>query len=144
VKDRLHTLVRSQLSLAALGVAFAFALGGCSGSSGGGSAAASSQDAAGGGAGAGAPGGSAANGRHRMAQALASLGLSDDQKTQIRAIMSAARKESAGADPATRRANYKAAIAKIDSVLTPDQLTKWHAKLDEMRKERQPGASPQS
>jgi len=142
VKDRLHTLVRSQLSLAVLGVAFVFALGGCAGSSGGGGAAASSQDASGGGA--GAPAGSAANGRHRMAQALASLGLSDDQKSQIRAIMSAARKESAGADPATRRANYKAAIAKIDGVLTPDQLTKWHAKLDEMRKERQPGASPQS
>jgi Spy/CpxP family protein refolding chaperone len=120
-------------------MAFAFALGACSGSSGGG-AAASAQDAAGG----GGAGTSAANGRHRMAQALASLGLSDDQKSQIRAIMGAARKESAGADPATRRANYKAAIAKIDSVLTPDQLTKWHAKLAEMRKERQPGASPQS
>jgi len=79
-----------------------------------------------------------------MAEALATLGLSDEQKSQIRDIMSATRKQNADADPATRRANYKAAFAKIDGVLTPDQRAKLHAKLDEFRKERQAGASPQS
>ncbi len=140
MKDRLHALVRAQLSLAAIGVALAFALGGCSGTSSGGGSGASQDAASGGGAAAGAPGGSPANGRRWMAKALASLGLSDDQKTRIRAIMSATRKENAGADPATRRANFKAAFAKIDDVLTPDQRTK----LAELRKERQAGASPQS
>jgi Spy/CpxP family protein refolding chaperone len=64
-----------------------------------------------------------------MAQALASLGLSAAQKEQIRAIMSAARKQNADADPTTRRANFQAAFAKIDGVLTPAQRTKLHAML---------------
>ncbi len=141
MKDRLHIIVRTQLALAAIGVAFALTLGGCSGSNsgdsaaGGGSGAATAQDAGGAGG-----AGSAASGRHWMAKALASLGLSDDQKSKIRGIMSDARKQSAGADPATRRANFRAAMAKIDAVLTPDQRTK----LDEMRKERQQGAKTQS
>ena len=137
--EHLHVFRRAHISLAAAGVALALALGGCSGSnsasSGGGY-----QDA---GAGS-ASGQSPANGRHRMAQALASLGLSDSQKTQIRDIMSDARKNSTGADPATRRANFQAAIAKIDTVLTPDQRTKLHAKLAQMRSERPQRASPQS
>jgi Spy/CpxP family protein refolding chaperone len=77
-----------------------------------------------------------------MAEALMGLGLSDAQKSQIRDIMSAARKQSAGADPATRRANFAAAMAKIDTVLTPDQRTKLHQKLDQMRSERQQSSSP--
>jgi Spy/CpxP family protein refolding chaperone len=56
--------------------------------------------------------------------------------------MSAARKQSAGADQATRRANFQAAMAKIDTILTPDQRTKLHAKLDQMRNERQQSSSP--
>jgi len=74
-----------------------------------------------------------------MAQALASLGLTDAQKNQIRAIMSAARKENASADPATRRANFQAAFAKIDTVLTPAQRTKLHAML---KRHDEPTAPP--
>ena len=96
-----------------------------------------SQDA-GGSAAVGGPSG----GRHRMAEALMGLGLSDAQKAQVRDIMSAARKQSAGADQATRRANFQAAMAKIDTILTPDQRTKLHAKLDQMRNERQQSSSP--
>ncbi len=103
-----------------------------------GSAAASSAPDAGaspadaGGASAGTPG-SRAGGRRLMAKALASVGLTADQKSQIRAIMKAARAESANADPETRRANYKAAMAKMETVLTPDQLTAYHAKMAELR-----------
>jgi Spy/CpxP family protein refolding chaperone len=79
-----------------------------------------------------------------MAQALMGLGLSDAQKTQIRDIMSAARAQNAGADADTRRANMKAAMAKIDTILTPDQRTKLHAKLAELRKQREANAPPQS
>jgi Spy/CpxP family protein refolding chaperone len=139
MKEHLHVFRRAHMSLAAAGIALALALGGCSGSnsasSGGGA-----QDA---GAGA-ASGQSPANGRHMMAQVLATLGLSDAQKTQIRSIMKDARKNSAGADPATRRANYQAAMAKIDTVLTPDQRTKLHAKLAQLRSERQQSAPSQS
>jgi Spy/CpxP family protein refolding chaperone len=79
-----------------------------------------------------------------MAQALMGLGLTDAQKSQIRDIMSAARKDNANADPATRRANYKAAFEKIDTILTPEQRTQLHAKLAELRKERLQGAASQS
>jgi Spy/CpxP family protein refolding chaperone len=141
LKDHLRAFIRTRFSLGAAGIALAFALGGCSGStSGAGGDAAGSTTAGASTAG----GGAAANGRHRMAEALMGLGLSDAQKTQIRDIMSAARKQSEGADPATRRANYKAAFAKIDDVLTPDQRAKMHAKMDEMRKEREASAPPQS
>ncbi len=77
-------------------------------------------------------------GRHMMAQALMSLGLSDDQKGKIRDIMSDVKKQNEGVtDPETRRANYKAGYTKIETVLTPDQRTKLHAKMEEMRKERE-------
>jgi Spy/CpxP family protein refolding chaperone len=135
VKDRFHAVVRTPIALAAILAAFAFALAGCSGSN---TAGGSSQDTGG----AAAAGGGAAGGRHRMAEALMGLGLSDAQKSQIRDIMSAARKQSAGADPATRRANFAAAMAKIDTVLTPGQRTKLHQKLDQMRSERQQSSSP--
>jgi len=137
--EHLHVLRRAHVSLAAAGIALGLALGGCTGSNSA-SSGAGSQDSGFNASGAQSP----ANGRHRMAQALASLGLSDSQKAQIRDIMSDARKNSAGADPATRRANFQAAIAKIDTVLTPDQRTKLHAKLAQMRSERPPSASPQS
>jgi Spy/CpxP family protein refolding chaperone len=131
--------MKAKIPLAAAGVALALALvlGGCSGSN----TAGSSQDT---GAAGGSAVGSAANGRHFMAQALMGLGLSDAQKTQIRDIMSAARAQNAGADADTRRANMKAAMAKIDTILTPDQRTKLHAKLAELRKQREANAPPQS
>jgi Spy/CpxP family protein refolding chaperone len=143
VKHRFNALFTTQLSLAALGVALAVAISGCGGSSSNSGGAGSQQDSAGS-VSAGTGPGAAAGGRHMMAQALMGLGLTDAQKSQIRDIMSAARKNNANADPATRRANYKAAFEKIDTILTPDQRTQLHAKLAELRKERQAGASPQS
>jgi Spy/CpxP family protein refolding chaperone len=84
------------------------------------------------------PGGPQGGGRHMMAQALMGLGLSDDQKGKIRDIMGGVKKQNEGVtDPEIRRANYKAGFAKIETVLTPDQRTKLHAKMDEMRKERE-------
>lgn len=141
MKVRSFSPTGTRLRLAAAGLVVALALGGCGGSNSNsaGSAGGASQGAAEGGSPAG-PGG----GRHRMGQVLMSLGLSDDQKSRIHEIMSNARKESANADPETRRANFKAALAKIDTVLTPDQRAKLHAKLDEMRKERGQGAPSQS
>jgi Spy/CpxP family protein refolding chaperone len=117
----------------------ALALGpsGCAGSS-----SAGAQDA--GSASSGTGPGAAASGRHLYAEALAGLGLSDTQKSQIRGIMTAVHEQNANADPATRRTNMRAAFAKIDTVLTEDQRTKLHAKLAELRKEREAGASPQS
>jgi Spy/CpxP family protein refolding chaperone len=115
----------------------ALALAGCG--SGSNSASAGSSTGSGtepssatGGAPVGGPGGS----RRLMAQALMSVNLTDAQKAQIRDIMAAARAQSAGVDQVTRRANYRAAMAKIDTVLTPEQRTALHAKLAELRKER--------
>jgi len=88
--------------------------------------------------------GSPAGGRHIMGQVLMSLGLSDAQKQQIRGIMADTRAKNQNVDPETKRANYKAAFAKIDTVLTPDQRTRLHAKMDQMRKEREQGTPPQS
>jgi len=91
------------------------------------------------------PGGPQGGGRRMMAQALMSLGLSDDQKGKIRDIMSDVKKQNEGVtDPDTRRANYKAGFAKIETVLTPDQRTKLHAKMDAMRKEREQQQSSSS
>jgi len=86
-----------------------------------------------------AGGGGGRRGGNQMGKILQTLGLSDDQKAQIRAIMADARKKNAGldrTDPASRttmRANMKAAYAKIDTVLTPAQRTQFHAKMDAMR-----------
>ncbi len=93
----------------------------------------------------GPPAGGQGGGRRMLAEALMSLGLSDDQKSKIRDIMSGIKKQNEGVtDPETRRANYKAGFAKIDTVLTPDQRTKLHAKMDEMRKEREQQQSSSS
>jgi hypothetical protein len=83
-------------------------------------------------------------GRHLMAQALMSVGLSDAQKAKIRSLVSDTRAKNHDADPATRRANWKNAFAKIDTLLSPDQRTRLHAKLDQMRKDQAQGAPPQS
>ncbi len=84
---------------------------------------------------AGAMGGQGAmsqNGRERMrrfAAALATLNLTGAQQDKIKAIMADARAKSKGADPDTRRANFRAAFAQIDDVLTPDQRAKLHAEM---------------
>jgi Spy/CpxP family protein refolding chaperone len=92
-----------------------------------------------------APSGPPAGGPHghRMGQMLMSLNLSDDQKQRISAIMADARKQNADVtDRDQRRANMKAAIAKVDTVLTPAQRTEWHAKMEAARQQTQ-GSHPQ-
>jgi Spy/CpxP family protein refolding chaperone len=87
------------------------------------------------------PAGDQVQGQHgrRMGQLLMSLNLSDAQKTQIRAIMADAHKQNQNVtDRDERRANMKAAMGKIDTVLTPAQRTELHAKMDAMRAQGQP------
>lgn len=84
------------------------------------------------GAQAGAPG---QGGRQRFGQLLLSLNLSDAQRQQVRAIMKAARdKNQSITDPQVKRANMRAAFAQVDTVLTPDQRTTLHAKMQAARK----------
>jgi Spy/CpxP family protein refolding chaperone len=79
-----------------------------------------------------------ANGGRRFGRILLSLGLSDVQKSQIRDLMKAARaKNQSVTDPQVKRANMRAAFAQIDQVLTPDQRTQLHAKLQAARKQQQ-------
>jgi Spy/CpxP family protein refolding chaperone len=134
VNHRFRTFLTNQISLTLLCAVVAVAFAGCAGNS---NAASGSGDTTA----SSAQGG--AGGRHMMAQALASLGLSDDQKTKIREIMKSAREKAANADPVTRRANYQAAMAKVKDVLTPDQRAKLAAKLAELRggAQSQPTAS---
>lgn len=82
----------------------------------------------------------------RFERVLDSLNLTDAQKTQIKQLMTDARAKSQGADRETRRKNFTEAIAKIDPILTPDQRTEFHAKLQAMRHRpaQQPDASPAS
>ncbi len=79
-------------------------------------------------------------GRGRMGKALMSLNLSDAQKTQIRGIMADVRKQNESVtDRDQKRANYKAAMTKVEAVLTPAQRTELHAKMDAMRPPDQAG-----
>jgi len=79
----------------------------------------------------------------RFGQMLLALNLSDDQKSQIRTIMSDARAKNANVtDQDTRRANMKAAFAKVEAVLTPDQRTKLHAEIEKAKAEH--GGGPPS
>jgi Spy/CpxP family protein refolding chaperone len=148
--------VRSLFALVS-GATFAFALAGCGGSNSSAGAAASdapsaaasadasaAPDAAGGAGTAGGGTSPRAGGRRMLAKALASVGLTDDQKATIRGIMADARKQSAGADPETRRQNYKAAFEKVQAVLTPDQQALLKAKMAELRKEQETGAQSSS
>lgn len=81
------------------------------------------------------PAGGGAHG-NRMGKALLSLNLSDAQKTQIRAIIADARKQNENVtDRDQKRANMKAAYAKVDTVLSPAQRTELHAKIDAMRQQ---------
>jgi len=85
-------------------------------------------------------GGPPADGHHgnRMGKLLMSLNLSDTQKTQIRSIMADARKQNQNVtDRDEKRANMKAAMDKVEAVLTPAQRTEFHAKLDAMRQQNQ-------
>jgi len=162
VNARTASLPFKSLVVLVFGATLAFGLGGCGGSNSSSGAAATdapsaaasadasaapadasaAPDAAGGAAGGG--GESRAAGRRMMAKALASVGLSDEQKATIRGIMTDARKQNEGADPETRRANYRAAYQKALAVMTPDQLARFKAKLAELRKERESGAQSSS
>jgi Spy/CpxP family protein refolding chaperone len=85
----------------------------------------------------GAPAGP--HGGNRMGKILMSLNLTDAQKTQIRSIMADTRKQNQNVtDREQRRANFKAAYAKIDDVLTPAQRTQFHAKMDAMHQQNEP------
>jgi Spy/CpxP family protein refolding chaperone len=88
--------------------------------------AAANQGAAG-----GAPGNP--NARRHFAEALMSLNLSDAEKSQIRDIMDAARAQAKTQDPDTRRATMRAAFAKVQAVLTPEQRIAFKAKLAALR-----------
>jgi Spy/CpxP family protein refolding chaperone len=78
-------------------------------------------------------------GHGRMGQVLMSLNLNDSQKSQIRSIMADTRKQNENVtDRDTRRANYKAAMTKVEAVLTPAQRTALHAKMDAMRQQNPP------
>jgi Spy/CpxP family protein refolding chaperone len=75
---------------------------------------------------------------NRMGKILMSLNLSDEQKTQIRGIIADARKQNENVtDRDQKRANMKAAYAKVETVLTPAQRTQFHAKLDALRQQSQ-------
>ncbi len=71
---------------------------------------------------------------HRFQRVLESLNLTDAQKTQIKQIMADTRAKNTDADPETRKSNFKDAMAKIDTVLTPEQRTEFHAKMQAMRR----------
>jgi Spy/CpxP family protein refolding chaperone len=90
-----------------------------------------------------APGGGAPGAQQRgqrMGQMLLSLNLSDAQKAQIKSIMADARaKGKTLTDRDAKRANMRAAFAKIDTVLTPPQRTKLHAQMDAARAARAAG-----
>jgi len=80
----------------------------------------------------GAPGARA--GGRRLGQVLQSLGLSDDQKEQIRKIMQDARTQArAETDPDKRRTILRGAFAKVQDVLTPAQRDAFKAKMQALR-----------
>jgi Spy/CpxP family protein refolding chaperone len=71
----------------------------------------------------------------RFGQLLLSLNLSDAQKAKIRGIMQAARDKNKNVtDSEQRRANYRAAFAQVEEVLTPAQRSELHAKIEANRK----------
>ena len=85
----------------------------------------------------------ARGGNRRMAKVLASLGLSDDQKTQIRKIMSDARTQArTETDPDARRATMRTAFQKLQDVLTPAQRDAFKAKMQAMRNQNGGQAAP--
>jgi Spy/CpxP family protein refolding chaperone len=95
--------------------------------------AALAQDApTGGPQGAGAP-----RDRGRFGKILMTLGLSDGQKSQIRQIIKDARAQNRNVtDPQQRRSNMRAALAKVETVLTPAQRDDLHKKMQAMRRQQ--------
>ena len=84
------------------------------------------------------PGAGAPQRGQRMGKMLLSLNLSDAQKAQIKSIMADARAKSKTlTDRDAKRANMRAAFAKIDTVLTPPQRTKFHAQMEAARAQRE-------
>jgi Spy/CpxP family protein refolding chaperone len=85
----------------------------------------------------GAPqGGGAPRDRGRFGKVLMTLGLSDGQKSQIRQIMKDARAQNHDVtDPQQRRTNMRAALAKVEAVLTPAQRDDLHKKMQAMRQQ---------
>jgi len=74
----------------------------------------------------------------RMGEVLLSLGLNDTQKSRIKEIIAAARKQNEGVtDRTVRRDNMKKAYAQVKTVLTPSQAKAFDDKMAAMRKEYQ-------
>jgi Spy/CpxP family protein refolding chaperone len=77
----------------------------------------------------GAPSGH--HGNQAFAKMLMDLNLTDVQKDKIRTIMADARTKSQTlTDPQAKRDNYRAAFAKIETVLTPAQQKKLQSERD--------------
>ncbi len=82
----------------------------------------------------GPPGVGGARGNRRFGEVLQSLGLSDDQKDQIRKIMADARTQAKSeTDPDARRSTMRAAFAKVQDILTPAQRDAFKAKMQALR-----------
>jgi Spy/CpxP family protein refolding chaperone len=82
--------------------------------------------------------------RNPYMHAMRGLGLSPAQQKQIAGIMKNSRGAGKGADPQTRRANRLAMRQQIDGVLTPDQRTRFHAKLAQARHMKPNAPAPQA
>jgi len=75
--------------------------------------------------------------RAKFGKMLLTLNLSDAQKDQIRSIMQSTRDQNKNVtDPEVKRANFKAAFGKIETVLTKAQVTKLHAEIDAAKAQR--------
>ena len=73
---------------------------------------------------------------HGFMAVLRSLNLSDDQKAQIKQIMTQTHQANANADPQTRKTNMQNARAQIMQVLTPDQRVQFQAALQQLRQQQ--------
>lgn len=62
--------------------------------------------------------------------ALRTLGLTDAQKQQIKALAASTKTANENADPATRKANRAKLQADVRALLTPDQQSKLQAEID--------------
>jgi Spy/CpxP family protein refolding chaperone len=70
----------------------------------------------------------------RFGKMLATLNLSDAQKSEIRSIMASARKANESVtDLQVKRANMRAAFAKVQTVLTPAQHAQLEAEIQQAR-----------
>jgi Spy/CpxP family protein refolding chaperone len=84
------------------------------------------------------PPGGRAMALRKFGEILGKLGLTGAQKAQIKGFMKAARDQNQNVtDPEQRRANFQAALAKIDGVLTPAQRVKFKQLRAEARRDGQ-------